>query len=364
MRPAEILDAQGELIDRLKHDRDFFDQVAYMVGYQITTFTGQDDRKQRRLMEERRRNGMPGVQALAGFVEHAYAYRVTHDMSLMVQQAASELEGLDRFDASLAPTMWGFVRFDRPLPMTDVRGKGMLIHWLIWGPGQRKHLPGLTLWMFNDPWTQPDQVHAMFAASVYEDRREWYERMVGRWATIGFDLITTGQRMGPKTLQPSDMQRAEVLAEGEIPTPGTNATRYLHALFLLLNQTVTTVEDEYPDRAGKRRATRRGLPPKVSVIRLRRTKDSQRHEGESLVEWSHRWLSRAHWRWQPYGSRKADHQHILGPAMADEHGRTSVRYCQHIGCDHRTERIWVAGSVKGPADKPLVVSDKLYSLER
>jgi hypothetical protein len=275
-----------------------------------------------------------------------------------VQHAAAQLDESDEFHRDLAPTGCGIVRFDKPLPFQDIRGRTMLGHWLVWGPMAKGDEPGLMLTWFND-FADPDEV-------AIEQAQNWDERVMralGRWMWLGADVVTNGEALGPESIAPTEEQADVIRSEGDVPAPVSNGTRYVHALFLLLNQTIVTVADEPVDRAARRRAMRKDLPGRVSVIALRRSESANRADGESLVEWNHRWLSRSYWRWQQYGPRKGiDHFHVYLPPRV-ENGHL-VRDCAVEGCDNVVRRIIVRESIKGPADKPLVISDKVYSLER
>ena len=125
--------------------------------------------------------------------------------------------------------------------------------------------------------------------------------------------------------------------------------RFLTALFALMNQEIVIVEAGRLNRAGWRRLKREQdrFPEfgDLKIVRLRRgfnpmlelaideIGDNVSREG--MVEWTHRWPVRGHWRNQPYGP-----------------GRTQVR------------RIWIPPYIKGPTDKPLIVKDTIWSLER
>lgn len=335
LQPAEIIDAQGDLFERLKHDSDF-------RQYQSLTF-----------QSAVRKNGESGgdewgaawAEALTQWVEHSYAYRVTEDMCTLLEHAQASLDESDTFDAQLAPTDWGIVHFERPIPVMDVRGKTMLVHWAIWGPADVRGKKGLGFSFYNDHFIQPDEVWADFHRDAAEARGhdEQTSRMVwdtarricGRWNSVSQGAYRSGDELGPSLVGPIPEQHAELVGSGIDPGQATNLYRYMHALFLLLNQTLVQVEDEEVDRTTRRRAQRRGLPhSKVTVIQLRRT-EGARQQGESMVEWSHRWVVRGHWRWQACG----------------------------VGRQER-RRIWIAPFIKGPEDAPIIVTDKLYSLER
>lgn len=336
MRPSEVLDAHVDLMTRL--GSPMFDRIVNALGeFEFGRSGG-------RLEKE---GTTPVAEILKSALPVAHTFRVTHDMSMVVEHAAAGLDDLDRFDSRLAPTGVGFVAFDRPLPVVDMRGKTMLIHYLIWGPVSSNMGPSTLVVCFNDQWRQPDQV----ALAMIEGQdgftpeiAERYREQAGRWATVGMSAFFNDQRLGPQVSMPNERAQAQLIAEGDTPHPGTNIIRYVHALWLLMEQTVAKVEDEKVERPSQRRAKKMRLPGKVTVIRLRREQGAKREPGESNVEWAHRWLVRGHWRWQAVSAH-----HPL--AQEVEPGKYRAR-------------IWINPFVKGPEDAPLKQTEKVYSLER
>lgn len=356
MRADQILDCQADLVQRLEDVPLFARFVAGVLG---EAHIGQ--RQFTRAELERNARGM--IDVLHGSAKRGLAYRVTPDMSLMIEHVASQLDDTDVFSPDLAPSPAGVVLFERPLPLVDARGRTMLIHWLVWGRALtvdaatgRTMPPSVAAFHFNDHLLQPDVI-----AEGYIHKRPEIRRIAGRWGFIGANIERPGDTVGSAQLPLPPETAARVLADGDTPSPFTNTTRYLHALWFLLGQTVTSLEDEYVGRAARKRMGRIGLPDRVTVVTLRRG-SGNRSEGESLVEWSHRWVVRGHPRWQPYGSSRADHDHELGPVEVEL--AHSVRRCTHPGCDHRVVRIYIAPYVKGPDDKPIVITDKIYNLSR
>lgn len=350
MKPGQVLDARADLLDRLQHNNAFYEQQVFLLASQIGD-TGSTPESIRRLDREAMitKHGK-AVDTQINHLKVAEAYRVTEDMTSMVQFAASQLDDSDQIDTSLAPTQCGFVRFDAPLPVHDIRGHLMLVNWMTWGPYRgRDGTPVTVVWAFNDPHTNPDETHKEMLRLAREegspDHEEWYLRMIGRFATVGCDFLFNGNEVGPAEQQASPRQVLEVLSDGLEPLPGTNTVRYIHALWLLLNQTIVKVEEEEVDRPARRRAGKMKLPSRVTVIRLRRQESSHhRPEGESQVEWQHKWIVRGHWRWQPCGPH-----HPLA---------------QEVEPGVYRARIWINPFVKGPEDKPFMQSEKLYSLDR
>lgn len=349
MKPTQVLDSQMDLLSRFEDYR--FREVARRwftldLGLRLNPSPGE-----RAQMEE---NAAYMQTALVGHLKAAHAYRVTEDMSYLVQHAATGLDETDLFDGRLAPTGCGIVRFDRPLAVHDIRGMDLKAHWLMWGPITVENNPGATLMTWFNDTDDPDEG----VTTLVETARS----IIGRWGWLGAEWRAVGSALGPSESPPSEELIEVMKAEGVDAVPATATARLAHALWLLLGQTVTQVEAEPLDRASLRRAKRIGLPPRVSVIRLRRTESGHRPDGESLVEWSHRWLVRGHWRWVKYGPRSVDHDHEWLPPDAEPGGY--IQRCAVADCPNEIRRIWINGHVRGPEGKPLMVSDKVYSFDR
>jgi hypothetical protein len=381
MRPSQILDAHGDLLSRL--DDNLFQgamgaliagQVAGKIPPAIDTAT-----RDRLAMDA----ALSFSRSLRGAVRGAEAYRVTEDMVDLLTFAADSLEADDTWDRSLAPTGCGIVRFDKPVSLGEWKTDGVSASWLIWGPGDYGDdgkVRTYTYWLTdsaNDPFIEWVVGKGKDAA-----RAEKIRRIVGPWSLIGWDSFPDGRSLGEPRIdgrtndaesgarmvasilsdEPSrlatrlarltahaDRLDAALAGDGDVddidleaidadvavdPLDMANDARLVHALWLLLGQTITTLHDEPIDRHARKRAVRKGLPPRVTTVALRRA-ESRPAEGESHVQWQHRWITRGHWRWQPCGE-----------------GRRERR------------RIWIAPFVKGPEGAPLKQSEKLYDLRR
>jgi hypothetical protein len=353
MRASEVLDAHGRLGERLKDEPEFRNTVAHMVGSNI--FKPGDDMG----FQARMDRGLRLTHLLSIQLATAYTYRVTHDMCEVLIAAANGLDDSDMFMPQLAPTGAGFVRLDKALPVTDIRGKEMLVHFLVWGPAVTEDgVTGTCMWMFNDPWTEPDYAHLEFrerardeAANPKEAKEavEQYDRIVGQFSAVGLNLGFPGDVVGPQmtSVDAEMLVQYKLIAQDdrldETHSSSTNTLRYLHALWLLLNQTIAVQEDEHVERPALKRAKRRNLIPKVTVIKMRRSEHPPHIKGDSLIDWQYRWIVRSHWAWRICG---ADH-----PGAQPYKGGWAVRK-------------WIHFYEKGPEDKPLVVTDKVISLER
>lgn len=343
LRPGEILDFQGDLLERLV-DPAFKNYLSSMLRLS-------------RIQEPDM-----AIGALRAAVQTADAYRVSPDMSMLVQHAADSLNEEDLFDRDHGPGGAGFVAFDRPVPISDARGETMLMHYLIWGPaaflnrkGETHH--GVAGYGFNDILREPDQSWADTLArgqkdgtlpegmsqETFGDAFENARKTIGRWGTIGVLLGIDGSSIGPGLVDPDEEQRADILADGIEPTSGSNMLRLMYALWLLMGQTIAVAHPEIPDRHARRRAQKRNIPQGITVIKLRR-EEAHREPGETNVEWAHRWLVRGHWRWQVCGER-----HPLAQEIQPGKWRC---------------RIWIHSFEKGPEGAPLIQTRKVYSLER
>lgn len=340
MHASQILDMQVDFVSRMQDDPRF---RKYVYGCHDATATTMDADGVSVYAPKPVPSGYSAfvgqrlAKALETVVHAAYAYRVTEDMCSLVEWAASQLDGSDRFSLDMVPTGCGIVRFDKPLPLKDVRGRTMLIHWAMWGPiGAAgvdtfgRQVPTLGMWFWND-LDAPDEVATIDFA---RHGREETLALCGRWGFVGSEVAVAGQKVGTQMTDISEETAARILAEGDIPSEFTNPLRYMMALWMLLDQTITDVSEEHVRNGSRKQAIRKGIPGRVSVVQLRRIAGA-RSAGESLVEWSHRWIVRGHWKWQPCGE-----------------GRKS------------RVRIWINPYVKGPEDKPLVQTEKVYSLQR
>lgn len=385
MRPGEVLDAHHDLRERLQDEKfatlvdvfgsmeqgrrggflnpevrssaalhhlmDIADEARLGVSLgraERAARIGTDQSPQAYVKQMREDGYQLGSDFLKAHLDVAETYRVTHDMSMVVEHAANLLNDEDTFDRDLAPSGAGFVSFDRPLPVKDVRGKTMLLHFLIWGPGVSPGgKPGTIMHTFNDTYRQPDEQAIETDTHILEadgpEVLDGISRVTGRWAADSLTAVQQGQRMGPALIVPTDEYVEKLAEEHLVAQSGTNVVRYLHALWLLMGQTVARVEEEHVDRPARRRAVKKGFPPKVTVIKLRREVNENRKDGESDVEWRHRWVVRGHWRWQVCG----------------EHHPLAQETPKGWRC-----RIWINPFVKGNPEAPFMQSEKVMSLER
>lgn len=338
--PLALLEAKQEFVTRVKTVPNF---RAYV----------------RACFSASRRVDGDWAERFAGMTVNSFelgeAYRVTADMSDLISFAASRLDETDKVDRDLAPGPRGVVRFERPLAIQDVRGQEMLVHWLTWCPvtyhmespltGQPVERVGVFVTTWNDAFVEKDAVWDDWMRTLGAPKhRAGAQRDVGRWAFVGSDLMQQGRSLGPATLRldeeglaalAEDDEKYEVVGLESKPVVGThtNVGRLVHALWLLLGQTITETSEDRVPNSGRGVLRRMTIPPRVTVVRLRRKQTRHDPAAESRVEWQHRWMVRGHWRWQRYAGG-------------------------------RVERIWIAPFVKGPEGAPFLQSTKVYDLSR
>jgi hypothetical protein len=370
VRAAEILDHKADLMVRLdnSHVRTIWRQQILMDLVKASTeqvsadAAGELDHYGRTELPVQYKNGLTPegargnaaatTEALHQALPDAEAFHVTEDMTHLVVYAASQLNDTDRFNRMMIPTPSGLVRFEGGLPFRDVRGRMMKISWAAWcpvlsyhgRPGHGQPFETTLVFFWNDHREEPDAIYDVLMAEPPE-RRIPYEQAFGRWGFIGSEYVIDGMRLGAAYEEVNDAKRAEVLADGDIPHTFTNSLRMMHAFWLLLGQTVSQSSEAQLDRAHRKRAGRARIPARVTVIQLRNI-ETRRAEGESLVEWSHRWVVRGHPAWRACGPNHP---------MAEPYPGDPTRF----RC-----RVWIAPFVKGPEGAPLITPEHVYALHR
>jgi len=367
MTPSQVLDMHTDLVTRMDDAR--FTAVIEASFSADLDATAADQRRDQVEAQRVEANARYLQGRHYAHVRAAETYHVTEDMCDLVVQIAEQIDATDTWQHRLAPSASGIARFDHPIPVHDIRGRTMKAHWLVWGPAAAhsvslpdRETPVTMLTWYNDAH-DPDEV----ALSHLDDSSvaAWAQRIAGRWYWIGAEYLQDDAPLGDVMIPVPEGARDEVIADGDTPAEMmTHLPKYAYALWLLLGQTVAAATPTIPERAAGRRAVKKGLPPRVTVISLRR-REHRPGEGESVVEWQHRWIVRQHLRWQPYGPRvcpdgPAGH-HAYGPVEAEP--GILVRRCRH--CDDGVlRRITIDPYVKGPEGKPLVQSRKVYDLNR
>lgn len=292
-------------------------------------------------------------------VSNTPCYFVKDEMTDLIMFASNKLDDTDLFDASLVPSDKGFVYFEKPLEVRDVRGRRLLANVVVWEKGFSHGKHGIIVSIFNDAKRTPDEIASLMLKDTDKNAKRNLE-VVGRFHWIhSFNLVhghTIGEAVKVANEEEKEEMRNMVFNEEgnelielddeawekykqEKITPYTNIKRLIHTYFLIMSQTLTAKTTERGDRAQRRRLERDNLPSEVLVIQFRKTRYTSAEGGEERnVNWSHRWIVGGHWRWQPYKD----------PASGGE----------------IKKRIWISPYVKGPDDKPLKTKERVYVLAR
>lgn len=326
MKPKEMLELRADLAAKLSNP-------AYRTGMavQITASTVITDFQ----IAQRTCDWTTKTAAVA---ENFF---VIPEMCDLVAYSAGVLDSSDITDVTLAPSRAGFAYFVKPLPLIDIRQSGINVNAMLWDTA----IDGsIVVHMYNDEYTSPDDAAAhvretMLSLNGSERANfEDWKRTQGRWGYAGVVIYRDEEFVGDERMEVSEeLAKQYEDVEGVQTVPFSNPKRLVHALFLMLSQTLVAREHERGDRKMARRMKQMGVPNEVTIITFRRIKYDKKMEGEAKVEWNHRWLVRGFWRWQPYKNEEGE---------------------------WARKRIWINPYVKGPEDKPLVITNKINAFVR
>lgn len=358
MKPTDALEIQRDYKSRCE-DANFRTVINQMILSGSGVLHKGDDKNKLSAQEDI--NGYLKSLVDVG-LSNTPCYFVKDEMTDLIMFASNKLDDTDLLDTNLIPSDKGFVYFEKPIELRDVRGRLLLGNVFVWQKGfdsGKEGKEGVIVTVYNDANRNPDDV----ATTLLNNQNKNSKRnlkVVGRFHWIHSLPFSHGDVIGELEKNPNEKELAEMrnmifnekgneLVElddevwekykQEKITPYTNIKRLIYTYFLIMSQTLTAKTPERGDRAQKRRQERENLPSEVLVIQFRKTRYTSAEGGEERhVSWSHRWIVGGHWRWQPYKD----------PASGGE----------------IKKRIWISPYVKGPEDKPLVMKDKVYVLVR
>ena len=295
----------------------------------------------------------------------AEAFFVTRDMQELIEGASLTLDETDQFAQDLWPSEYGFLLMEDGYRISDVRGETLVTHAITWGRAVARGKAGTMVVLYTDPRDMRDSINVkMIDKGMTPDRMA-----LGDLVMTHLVWFADGYNVGPIVYMPGSSEE-EIRArfgpdmDGKLPNlhEMTNDARFFLSLLLMLNQSITVLDRQaVTGRQDLKRVRRMKLPGTVTVVKLRRH-SARQPDGEPVVEWQHSWIVRGHWRWQPYGQRSTDHEHELEKPIVVNGKR--VRHCTRHGCDYHEDRIYINPFVKGPEDKPLKQTDKVYALVR
>lgn len=311
----------------------------------------------------------------------ALAYQVTPEMCDLVEFAWRSWPAGATIDLTrqMLPSEFGFVWLDKSHGGIDIRGRYLTSRALTWGithetvelyesndgsfglykpnrmdpslPHETRTLHGVRVTWYTDRDDPDDEMNAEIRSGTgeWQDAKYW-ERAIrlGRlhverslFFAFGEHEVMPDSRMDDLLLnlaESGDIDEEDfdrLMSRADRPMHSGDDMCFLAAFWTIMRQEIVSLAEGEVLRASKKRAGRAKVPDRVTVIMLRRRR-GQKSEGESLVEWTHQWIVRGHWRWQPYGPR-----------------------------DNPTyDWIWIHPYLKGPEDAPLAMTEHVYKLAR
>lgn len=117
------------------------------------------------------------------------------------------------------------------------------------------------------------------------------------------------------------------------PVPNEAVARFMAAWWRLVDQPLAARSRATATSVEAKRDKRLRKIGGITEVRLRAQKIHRLDNEPRSVDWQQRWIVRGHWRDQPYK-------------------------------DGHIEKIYIAPYVKGPEDKPLVITQKIYRWDR
>lgn len=246
------------------------------------------------------------------------------------------------------PNDYGYLYIPGGIGHMDIRARPLKVNAIIWHRvADRVEIVWLT-----DKYDPEDAMNAEFGEHFAAQNMP---RMTPSHVTTMFIGKELPKTFGPDFLVPPEMkiqiardpktgQFGWIVPEGyedlaekfNFTVRKDNLCKWLLTTWRLMQQTIVDVREEEPNRQFKRQMMRKNRPDqKVSVIALRHQKKSS--DGQSDIEWTHRWLVRGHWRNQPY--KGSD-------------GQTEYRY------------IWIHPYIKGDESLPLLIREHVNALVR
>jgi len=294
---------------------------------------------------------------MARGVQMSLPFYIDPRMNTLVTAAAESLPVDTVLRPENLPATHGFLLIPDGISEIDLRGQLMVHNAIAWF----QRAGGVDVWFLSNKNDERDMLNTKHRWLFGEEAvRDFPTIMPAVYGRIEFGEGVPFSVGGTKVLPPEVTAHLQVIKgpdnhyawawpEGYdlnewmaesiqvVPNP---SMLWLLSVWLLMQQTIVDIRTESVDRPLRRQAEKRKMKQsEVSVIALRKRKQ-QVAEGESQIEWSHRWMVRGHWRQQWVGPRN---------------GTPEERY---------QTPIWIHPFLKGPEDAPLLVRDHVYSLER
>ena len=260
--PTDVLRQQVDLADQLADGTMLAEWLGNMIHDQGHVDTAAAGLRLARLVGQRLRG--------------ARTYRVAAAMTPAITLRAGTLHP-DTVVARSAPPPRpsGFVVFEQPLRLREIRGRDQLTHALAW-----VEITGLDAraptWYVLPMGDLSRDVDAVMAPTVAEHGGlDTWTRARGTWAPCTPMAFGPRHTVGPTRTLLTDDYRGRQAAEPGPPLQmsADNPVRHVAALWALLSETRPPAgvaqDPEHLDRATARRARREGVDPEVTTVLLR-----------------------------------------------------------------------------------------------
>lgn len=278
------------------------------------------------------RANAPGSHIILSTLVAGGTYVVTSEILGVLDQAAETLPSGVRLHPNDLPTPTGFVWLEEPVAFQDINDKTVIAQGFMWnqlkiglmdeksGDVLAEDSDGLSVILLTCPDDPRDHMFETWKRDIDSRlvlRQQWptYMPMIcGIWPLD--DRVTM-------TLDGTEHAITELF-------------NWVAGFFFFINETWIDSRMFAPSRPAAKRAARLKKPePEIKIVRLRRAEQRPtKAPSEDAPEWSHRWIVRQHWRHQWYPSENR-HRWRLIPEY-----------------------------IKGPEDKPLIVHDTIFKVDR
>jgi hypothetical protein len=245
-------------------------------------------------------------------------YATTADIEDLLVTASNSLPDSTAFTSTLLPTPTGLVVFDRALRLTNqAHSRATLFS-----------MPAFT-WA-RAQWADTDKPLTLLTGIL--------QTADGSIAVSPLGILQDNEPPEMFDLKPTPALTADVVYE--LQAFARWLPPFALSFLLFINQTILETTVTVPSRGVRRRCARQHpilqIPmPRVVHLRKRKKTASAESDGDhEAVEWTCRWLVGGHWRNQWYASQRV----------------------------HQPR--WIEPYVKGPEDKPLKPTNRIFAVVR
>jgi hypothetical protein len=263
-------------------------------------------------------------------------FAVTSEILDVLESAMTTMPDFGLHNSDL-PGSGGFAYLERPVILHDSFGKTLVVKAVTWHRAMT-HTDETRAELRIRPWRGGTEIeddewekaeHRGIVVIQFTDPSDPRDHMHTEWRDAR-------DRIGKHNMSWSPLWSLFAGAWDFEDSPHNDGMKFLACFFRFLQTTWVDPRVTVPDRPVIKRAKRHGVPePQVKVVQLRRReRRSTRDPNAEPVEWQHRWIVSPHWRnqWFP-----------------------------KLGVH---KQIPIAEYIKGPEDKPLIVHDKIYLVDR